>query len=90
MRMLSGILAAQDFECDLVGDESLSRRPMAPRTTKPLRMMGEDMSGTGEEQPPLHIRGAHLRGIDLHMEVASAQVKPAYFLREFWRRKPQR
>src|SRR4051812_19576477 len=39
MRMLSGILAAQDFECDLIGDESLSRRPMG-RIIKPLRTMG--------------------------------------------------
>lgn len=74
MRMLSGILAAQDFACELVGDESLSRRPMA-RIIKPLRTMGANIGGTGEERPPLHIRGAHLRGIDLNMEVPSAQVK---------------
>src|SRR4051794_17861388 len=39
MRMLSGVLAGQDFSCELIGDESLSRRPMA-RIIKPLRMMG--------------------------------------------------
>jgi 3-phosphoshikimate 1-carboxyvinyltransferase len=74
MRMLSGILAAQDFSCELIGDQSLSQRPMA-RIIKPLRMMGADIAGTSTERPPLYIHGARLRGIDLHMEVASAQVK---------------
>jgi 3-phosphoshikimate 1-carboxyvinyltransferase len=74
MRMLSGILAAQDFDTELIGDESLSRRPVA-RIIKPLRMMGADIRGNESDRPPLHIRGARLRGIDLQMEVASAQVK---------------
>lgn len=74
MRMLSGILAAQDFACELIGDESLTRRPMA-RIIKPLRLMGADIRGTETDRPPLRIRGARLHGIDLHTEVPSAQVK---------------
>jgi 3-phosphoshikimate 1-carboxyvinyltransferase len=74
MRMLAGILAAQDFETELIGDESLTRRPMA-RIIKPLRMMGADIVGNESDRPPVHIAGKHLRGIDLQMEVASAQVK---------------
>src|SRR5690348_4160853 len=55
MRMLSGILAGQEFACDLHGDESLSRRPMA-RIMTPLRQMGADISASAGDRPPLHIR----------------------------------
>ena len=74
MRMLSGIMAGQEFDSELVGDESLSRRPMA-RIMKPLTAMGADIHGAPDERPPLHIRGGHLKGIDYKMPVASAQVK---------------
>jgi 3-phosphoshikimate 1-carboxyvinyltransferase len=76
MRMLSGILAGQDFPCDLHGDESLSRRPMA-RIMAPLRTMGAKISAAANDRPPLHIHGGKLRGIDYKMPVASAQVKSA-------------
>lgn len=74
MRMLSGILAGQEFSCDLVGDESLSRRPMA-RIVKPLGLMGARISAAAGDRPPLRISGGHLRPIDYRMPVASAQVK---------------
>jgi 3-phosphoshikimate 1-carboxyvinyltransferase len=76
MRMLSGILAGQDFECELRGDESLSRRPMG-RIIAPLAAMGAIVRSAQGERPPLHIAGAgaDLRGIDYVMPVASAQVK---------------
>jgi len=73
MRMLSGIVAAQPFTSELVGDESLSRRPMK-RVTDPLRRMGAEITAT-DDHAPLHIAGARLRGIDYVVPVASAQVK---------------
>lgn len=76
MRMLSGILAGQDFECRLHGDESLSRRPMA-RIIQPLRHMGAQISAAASDRPPLEIHGGKLHGIDYKMPVASAQVKSA-------------
>lgn len=76
IRMMSGILAGQDFECQLCGDESLSRRPMG-RVIMPLRQMGADISGSGGDRPPLRIHGGHLHAIDYKMPVASAQVKSA-------------
>ena len=73
IRMLSGILAGQDFACELVGDASLSRRPMA-RIMHPLRAMGAEIAGEND-RPPLRLRGGRLRAIDYAMPVASAQVK---------------
>lgn len=74
MRMLAGILAGQEFASELVGDESLSKRPMK-RIIEPLSMMGAQVRGTGENRPPLHIRGGKLRAIQYKPPVASAQVK---------------
>jgi 3-phosphoshikimate 1-carboxyvinyltransferase len=76
MRMLSGILAGQDFECHLHGDESLSRRPMA-RIMTPLRQMGAEITSAANDRPPLRIRGGHLHGIEYVTPMASAQVKSA-------------
>jgi 3-phosphoshikimate 1-carboxyvinyltransferase len=73
MRMLSGIVAGQSFESELVGDESLSRRPMK-RVMDPLRKMGAEITAT-EDHAPLRIAGTRLRGIDYVVPVASAQVK---------------
>ena len=73
MRMLSGILAGQEFRSELTGDASLSRRPMA-RIIEPLRAMGADISGEGN-RPPLFIQGGKLRGVNYTLPVASAQVK---------------
>jgi len=74
MRMLSGILAGQNFQSELMGDSSLTRRPMG-RVIEPLRQMGATIDGTGDNRPPLHIRGGHLKAIELKPKVASAQVK---------------
>jgi 3-phosphoshikimate 1-carboxyvinyltransferase len=73
MRMLSGIVAGQPFASELVGDASLSRRPMA-RIMQPLRAMGAEVSAPND-RPPLRIRGGALRAISYPMPVASAQVK---------------
>jgi 3-phosphoshikimate 1-carboxyvinyltransferase len=74
MRMLSGILAGQDFTSEMFGDESLTRRPMA-RIMKPLSAMGAKITATADDRPPLHITGGHLNAIQYRMPVASAQVK---------------
>ena len=73
MRMLSGILAGQKFTSEMVGDESLSRRPME-RVIKPLSAMGAQIASQAG-RPPLRITGAELKAIDYKMPVASAQVK---------------
>jgi 3-phosphoshikimate 1-carboxyvinyltransferase len=72
--MLSGILAGQEFTSELVGDESLSRRPMA-RIIKPLEMMGARIESAEGERLPLRLTGAKLKAIDYKLPVASAQVK---------------
>jgi len=74
MRMLSGILAGQDFESELTGDDSLSRRPMA-RIITPLEMMGAKITAQTGGRPPLRVRGGKLKAIRYEMPVASAQVK---------------
>jgi 3-phosphoshikimate 1-carboxyvinyltransferase len=76
MRMLAGILAGHDFESQLHGDESLSRRPMA-RVMVPLRQMGAEIRGTENDRPPLRMRGGRLCPIEYKMPVPSAQVKSA-------------
>src|SRR6266576_7214808 len=74
VRMLSGILAGQDFTSELIGDESLSRRPMA-RIIKPLEMMGATIESHDGSRLPLRVRGRRLKPIDYPLPVASAQVK---------------
>lgn len=73
MRMLAGILAAQPFSSTLVGDESLSRRPME-RIRGPLTAMGARVELT-DGHAPVRIHGSALRGIDYSTPIASAQVK---------------
>ncbi|WP_141452623.1 3-phosphoshikimate 1-carboxyvinyltransferase [Pseudoxanthomonas sp. z9] len=80
MRLLAGLLAAQPFDSVLVGDESLSRRPMR-RITAPLARMGARIDTEEGGLPPLRIHGGQpLHGIDYTLEVASAQVKSAVLL----------
>jgi 3-phosphoshikimate 1-carboxyvinyltransferase len=74
MRMLSGILAGQKFGSELVGDESLSRRPMA-RIIAPLELMGSRITAQNGGRPPLQVTGGRLKAISYSMPVASAQVK---------------
>jgi 3-phosphoshikimate 1-carboxyvinyltransferase len=80
MRLLAGVLAAQPFESILIGDESLSGRPMT-RIVKPLAMMGARIETSAGGRPPLKIFGnPELRGIDYHSPIASAQVKSCLLL----------
>src|SRR3984893_2212156 len=74
MRMLSGILAGQEFTSEVIGDESLSRRPMA-RIIEPLEMMGVKIAAHKGGRPPLRVSGGHLRAMSYNVPVASAQVK---------------
>lgn len=79
MRLLAGLLAAQPFDSELTGDDSLLKRPML-RVSKPLMEMGADVLTT-EGKPPLQIRRVpHLTGIHYVMEQASAQVKSCIVL----------
>jgi 3-phosphoshikimate 1-carboxyvinyltransferase len=80
MRLLAGLVAGLDWETELVGDESLSLRPM-DRVADPLGQMGATVDGSGDEcRPPLRVKGGSLRGIDWTSKVASAQVKSAILL----------
>jgi 3-phosphoshikimate 1-carboxyvinyltransferase len=76
MRILAGVLAGQDFSTKLVGDKSLSSRPMR-RIIEPLELMGAKIDST-DGKPPLTIRGSgRLQPITYQLPVASAQVKSA-------------
>lgn len=78
LRMLAGILAAQPFASQLIGDESLSRRPMR-RVIDPLTRMGGQIEST-DGRPPLTVHGTALHPIDYQTTVPSAQVKSAVIL----------
>ena len=79
IRLMSGILAAQDFDCELIGDESLSKRPMG-RVINPLTEMGASID-SDDGKPPLKIKGGQqLKGIHYDLPVASAQVKSCVLL----------
>jgi 3-phosphoshikimate 1-carboxyvinyltransferase len=80
IRLLTGLLAGQDFFSILTGDESIRRRPMG-RVVKPLREMGAAIGGRkGGELAPLAITGAALRAIEYASPVASAQIKSSILL----------
>lgn len=80
MRLLAGVLAGQGFDSVLIGDESLSKRPMR-RVTEPLAAMGARIDSADGGLPPLRIHGGSaLQGIDYTLPVASAQVKSALLL----------
>ncbi len=92
MRLLAGVAAAQDFSSRLVGDPSLSRRPMG-RVTRPLRGRGARIEGAidpvrRDEVPPLDIsaldRGRRLFELEYELPVASAQVKSCLLLSGLW------
>jgi len=79
-RLLTGLLAGQDFHSVLAGSEQLRKRPMG-RVVEPLRQMGADIAGRDRGRLlPLSIRGRQLTGIDYDMPVASAQVKSSLLL----------
>lgn len=79
MRLLAGLLSAQEFDSELTGDESLNQRPMR-RVADPLQLMGARIETQASGTPPLKIRGTQLRGIEYHMPMASAQVKSCLLL----------
>ena len=85
MRLMLGILAGQPFEVTLVGDESLSRRPMR-RVLDPLAQMGLEVLEAREgTYPPLRVRGRRgLRAMAYRSPIASAQVKSAVLLAGLW------
>ncbi|HEG1062402.1 TPA: 3-phosphoshikimate 1-carboxyvinyltransferase [Legionella pneumophila] len=79
MRLLAGLLAAQQFDSQLTGDESLLKRPML-RISRPLSQMGADVT-TQDGKPPIVIKGGKkLNGIHYVMPEASAQVKSCLLL----------
>lgn len=79
IRMLSGVLAGQNFTSTITGDKSLQRRPMR-RVAEPLRLMGADIRAKDGDRAPIEIRGAKLRAIDYMPPIPSAQVKSAILL----------
>lgn len=79
MRLLSGILAGQEFESVITGDDSLRKRPMG-RVIDPLRLMGAVIESRDRGLPPLAIRGGRLKAVRYSLPVASAQVKSCVLL----------
>ena len=87
MRLFTGLLSAQQFDSQLIGDASLMQRPME-RVAKPLREMGADVR-TRNGTPPVDIGGSRsLHGIDYRMPIASAQVKSAILLAALYASEP--
>ena len=78
MRLMSGILAGQNFNSTLIGDESLSKRPMK-RVIEPLSLMGAKIE-SNEFKAPLKIYGQNLQAINYVSKLASAQVKSCILL----------
>ncbi len=78
MRLMSGILAGQKFNSTLIGDASLSKRPMK-RVIEPLSLMGAKIN-SNENKAPLEIFGTQLEGIKYNSKLASAQVKSCILL----------
>jgi len=80
MRLLSGLLSGQAFDLELIGDRSLSKRPMK-RVTDPLALMGARVDTAEGGRPPLKIHGgSKMTGIHYEMPMASAQVKSCLLL----------
>jgi 3-phosphoshikimate 1-carboxyvinyltransferase len=79
IRLLTGILAGQEFSSKISGDASLQKRPMK-RIVGPLREMGAEIRARDDNFAPLEIKGTKLRAIDYQMPMASAQVKSAVLL----------
>ncbi len=78
MRLMSGILAGQNFNSVLTGDESLSKRPMK-RVIEPLSLMGADIA-SNDNKAPLTVNGKKLHAVDYISKLASAQVKSCVLL----------
>ena len=78
MRLMTGVLAGQDFDSKLTGDESLSNRPMK-RIITPLKEMGAKIT-TSNNKAPIVIQGSKIKGISYESELSSAQVKSCVLL----------
>lgn len=80
IRLMMGVLAGNEFESTVIGDESIGKRPMK-RVTDPLRLMGCSIKGNDDANfTPITIYGGNLNGIEYKMPVASAQVKSSIIL----------
>lgn len=88
MRLLCGLLAGQPFSAVLTGNDQLLRRPME-RVIAPLQEMGAHIISS-EGRAPIYIEGKHLRGIDYHLPIPSAQVKSALLLAGLYAAGPTR
>jgi len=88
IRLMSGILAAQPFSCEITGDSSIKKRPMN-RVITPLSLMGAKIKGINKDGfAPLHIEGTKLKAMEYKLPVASAQVKSAILLASLFADKP--
>ncbi|CEO12329.1 3-phosphoshikimate 1-carboxyvinyltransferase [Paraclostridium sordellii] len=88
IRLMMGILAGNEFESTIIGDDSIGRRPMK-RVTDPLRLMGCEIEGKDDANyTPITIKGGNLTGIDYKMPVASAQVKSSIILASLYANSP--
>ncbi|CEN76738.1 3-phosphoshikimate 1-carboxyvinyltransferase [[Clostridium] sordellii] len=88
IRLMMGILAGNEFESTIIGDDSIGRRPMK-RVTDPLRLMGCEIEGKDDTNyTPITIKGGNLTGIDYKMPVASAQVKSSIILASLYANSP--
>ena len=79
IRLISGLLSGQKFNCRLNGDSSIQKRPMN-RVIKPLSLMGANIKSTNGGYAPLEITGTQLKAVEYKMPVASAQVKSCILL----------
>ena len=79
IRLLSGLYAGQNFNVEMTGDSSLSKRPMN-RVADPLRLMGAQVETAEGGRPPLKLTGSKLKGIHYNLPMASAQVKSCILL----------
>lgn len=77
-RLITGLLAGQNFQTTLIGDESLSKRPMN-RVTRPLKALGAEIDTT-DGKLPVNVAGRALNAAEVRLEVASAQVKSCILL----------
>ncbi len=88
MRLISGILAGQDFDSVLTGNDALRKRPM-DRIIEPLRRMGANIAGSEFDRlPPLRIGSGRIHGMVCHLPVASAQVKSCLLLAGLYAMQP--
>ncbi|MCT4507481.1 MAG: 3-phosphoshikimate 1-carboxyvinyltransferase [Tepidibacter sp.] len=88
IRLIMGILAGQNFESTLIGDNSIAKRPMK-RVTDPLRLMGANIYGNEDANfTPITVNGGNLNGIEYNMPIASAQVKSSIILASLYANSP--